>query len=334
MTHPLARTRQEAHLFIDLTPCACGDRRLATAGEPVTLPDGNPGRRYAGRCPTCGRDREFVFAMPAVPEDSTSTRQIVYGYGTRPSRLLGPGQWLWAAEQYAEAVPRDPEHLTGEARATARTWLMAAVAAVREAAKFLPDGADRLPPGDVPAGRDPDDFTRQRLIDRRLGYERRLRALPGDPPPPRDPEQVRRQLARNRAVEAWAARHGLADPVIGAGTAEQNREIDRELRRMDGLDPETGLDRDSAAAGFAAFRQFIDDLEIALAADVPARDLRIGTALAAYQAWLDRLRISDGPWRDALWAGDIWQTPDTDLPPAAAVWEMVEAARSAVRSLG
>ncbi|GIF04476.1 hypothetical protein [Actinoplanes siamensis] len=338
MTYPLARTRQEAHLHIDLTPCECGDRRLVTAGEAVTLPDGTPGRRYAGRCPGCGRDRLFVFRVPEVPEDSAGAREIVYGRGTRPSELLDPGQWLWAAEQYADAVPANPGHLAGEPRATARTWLMAAVAALREAVKFIPDGADRVPaeafrsaPGRDRYVREPAAFTRQRLVDLRLGVERRLRALRDAPAAP-DPDAVRRQAAESRAVEAWARRHGLERAALGAGTAEQNREIERELRALNGQDPETGLGRAGPRGGFAAFRQLISGLEAELAGDVPQRDLRIGLALAAYQAWLERHRIDDTAWRDRLWTGSVvWDLTDADLPPAGAVWEMVAAARAAAR---
>ncbi|WP_436522294.1 hypothetical protein [Actinoplanes sp. HUAS TT8] len=332
MTWKLARTRQEAHLYLDLTPCECGDRRLVTAGEAITLPDGTPGRRYAGTCPACGRDREFVFRVPEIAEDSENPAKIVYGRLTRPSELLDPGQWLWAAEQYADAVPANPGHLTGEAREIARTWMTAAVAALREAVKFIPPGEEQVPEPAFFNGppQDRTTFTRRWLVDRRLGFERRLRTLQ-DAPPPRDPEITRRQIEENRLVEAWARRHGLASARLGAGTKEQNHELALELRALRGQDPETGLQLSSARGGLAAFRELISTYEADLARNVPERDLRIGLALAAYEAWLQRLRIDDRPWREGLWTGGVWDVPDDALPPAAAVWEMVGAAREMSR---
>ncbi|GAA4599544.1 hypothetical protein BJY16_003114 [Actinoplanes octamycinicus] len=351
MTEPLARTRQEAHLFIDLTPCECGDRRLATAGEAITLPDGAPGRRYAGRCPGCGRDRLFVFRVPERAEDADDPAEIVYGRGDRTSELLDPGQWLWVAEQYADAVPGNPGYLTGEPRATARTWLTAAVAALREAEKFLPAGAERVPEQALRTAasreryaREPHAFDRERLAALRSRFERRRGTLL-DPPAPDEParapdepaatttspERIRRIVAENRAVEQWAQRHDLDAATPGAGSPEQNREIERELRTMRGDDPETGLPLETPIGALAAFRQLIGDLEAEFAGRVAERDLRIGLALAAYQAWLARLRQDDDEWREQLWADEIWDVPQDVLPPAGSAWEMVRAARSAIR---
>lgn len=326
----LARTRQEAHLYLDLTPCECGDRRLATAGEAITLDDGTPGRRYAGTCQGCGREREFVFRVPDVSEDSADPAEIVYGRGERPSELLDPGQWWWAAEQYADAVPANPGHLAGEPRATARTWLTAAVAALREAAKFLPPDAEQVPDQAFFSGPAPRPLTRRGLAERREGLERRLSTL-RDAPPPRNPATVNRQVEENRLVEAWARRHDLAEARPGAGTAEQNHELTLELRRLRGEDPETGLRLTSARAGLAAFRELISTFEAELANDIPQRDLRIGMALAAYEAWLQRLRVDDSAWREELSTGRVWDLPRDQLPPAPAVWEMVLAAREMSR---
>ncbi len=275
--------------------------------------------------------------MPEVAEDSENPATIVYGRSTRPSELLDPGQWLWAGEQYADAVPANPGFLEGEPRAIARTWMTAAVAALREAVKFIPPGEERVPEpaffsalGRDRLAREPQVFTRRHLVDLRLGFERRLRTLQDVPPPP-DPGVVRRQIEENRLVEAWARRHDLDEARLGAGTAEQNHELALELRAFRNEDPETGLRLGSARAGLAAFRELISTFEAELAGDLGMRDLRIGMALAAYEAWLQRLRIDDSPWRDGLWTGRVWDVPDDALPPAAAVWEMVGAAREMSR---
>jgi hypothetical protein len=171
VTVPLARTSQEAHLCIDLTPCSCGETRFPRSGVLIDLPGGEPARRYSGECPGCGAEREFLFRLPAVPEDVTSDDEIVYGLGTRPSELIDPGQWLWAADRYAAAVPADPERLDGDARRLARTRLQAAVAALEEVAKFIPEDAGSVPasafwttPGRAEFARASGRFDRARLV--------------------------------------------------------------------------------------------------------------------------------------------------------------------------
>jgi hypothetical protein len=123
----LARTPLEAHLYVDLRPCDCGETRFERAATVVQLPDGDLGRRYAGDCAGCGRAREFVFRLP----DEPLAEPAGFG-GSEPSHLLDPGEWLWVAERFA-----------------AGGRLAAAADAVEEVLKFAPPGAVEVPGGAV-----------------------------------------------------------------------------------------------------------------------------------------------------------------------------------------
>ncbi len=142
MTVPLARTPAEAHLYMDISPCACGETQLAR--DSTLLASGDDMlRQYAGACPRCGAAREFLFRLPAMPTPSSPGR-VSFG-GDEPSELLDPGQWLWVAEAYADLHPADPaDFAPGEAQ-RARADLEYALAAVDEVVKFVPAGAQAVP---------------------------------------------------------------------------------------------------------------------------------------------------------------------------------------------
>ncbi|MFI0484945.1 hypothetical protein [Actinomadura sp. 9N215] len=119
----LARTTTEAHLYMDLRPCLCGEHRfprrsfLAVAGE-------NLAGCYSGSCAGCGRQRAFGFRLPPGGRPGMAAG-LPFG-GSEPSRLLDPGEWLTVADD-----PAVPAAL--------------AVAALDEALKFVPPGADAVP---------------------------------------------------------------------------------------------------------------------------------------------------------------------------------------------
>ncbi|WP_233563211.1 hypothetical protein [Micromonospora musae] len=176
-----ARSANEAHLYMDLHPCGCGEGRFPRASTILALPDGELARRYAGSCERCGTAREFLFRLPAEPESA----EAGFRYGAaEPSALIDAGEWLWVAEGHARGVPAGAERLPEADRRRCRTRLTAAVAAVDEALKFVPAGGGRVPFTAVwsPLGRsvyqrEPGRFRASRLTAVRSAYDTALRRL-------------------------------------------------------------------------------------------------------------------------------------------------------------
>jgi len=123
-----ARTNAEAHLYMDLRPCSCGEAQFDRHSSVIT-DDGVLCSRYAGRCAGCGQPREFVFELPETFRPIASD-EVEFG-GSDPSRLLDPGEWMVVALDRAKRGTRGD-------LAIART-------AVEEVMKFMPDGAERVP---------------------------------------------------------------------------------------------------------------------------------------------------------------------------------------------
>jgi hypothetical protein len=140
----LARTSAEAHLYMELHPCPnCGESEFHPV-DSVIVVDDDLASRYAGPCPRCGRPREFTFR---IPEEVLFPADDEPAFGdARPSELLDAGEWLWLADVIAQSVPAEPgEDMTADDRRQALIDLRTAAAAVAEAAKFVPPGADRVP---------------------------------------------------------------------------------------------------------------------------------------------------------------------------------------------
>lgn len=123
-----ARSNAEAHLFMDLNPCGCGDRVFDRKSAVVEC-GAVLCSEYIGPCRTCGAIRTFVFALPDEILRPVPGR-FEYG-GADPSRLLDPGEWMAVADEHAKRNP-----------GTARD-LAVACAAIDEILKFIPIGADR-----------------------------------------------------------------------------------------------------------------------------------------------------------------------------------------------
>lgn len=164
----VARTRDEAHLFLDLHPCeTCGSVDM-TWQNALTNTTGELLSRYWGTCPGCATEREFLFALPereVIPEGYPT-----FG-GEEPSQLLDAGEWLWVAELTASNVPPDD---SGQA-------LAIAIASIEEAVKFIPPGEDEVPEAAFWSDRgrrvrdaDPARFRRDRLIVVRDTYREGL----------------------------------------------------------------------------------------------------------------------------------------------------------------
>lgn len=165
---PLARTQDEAVLYMDLHRCPrCGAQQ--TRWEPGALVDagGALARRYTGDCGSCGEHREFVFRVPDTIPARPAGARVHYG-GDTPSELIDPGQWLGMSDPYAEEAHAARER--GDA-ALARSHAELAAAFVGEALKFVPAGAPAVPEAAIwsTAGRriyaaGPERFTRRRLL--------------------------------------------------------------------------------------------------------------------------------------------------------------------------
>jgi hypothetical protein len=176
VTPPLARTNEEAHLFLELHPCPCGESDFEPTSALTQVGD-DWICRYSGECVACGRPRAYEFRQPAeivVPDET------VWAEGDRPSELLDAGEWLWVADIYAS---RSTEHtnLSEAARRQLRTDLLAARAAVLEVFKFLPTGAGEVPAaafwserGRAVRDAEPGRFGRLRLEAARTAYDRML----------------------------------------------------------------------------------------------------------------------------------------------------------------
>lgn len=175
MPFAVARSRDEAHLFLDLHPCdACGS--VDTTWEHGLMAvEGALASRYAGICAGCGAAREHLFGLP---EREVVPKSFPTFGGTEPSELLDAGEWLWVAERTAQAVTSDDP-------AESRRVLAIATAAVEEVVKFIAPGEDEVPAhafwsdlGRRERDAEPARFTLDRLLEMRRHYREQMRRYP------------------------------------------------------------------------------------------------------------------------------------------------------------
>jgi hypothetical protein len=166
MAFAVARTRDEAQLYLELHPCPdCGS--IETPWEHALIEvDGELTISYAGICPGCDAEREYLFGLPA--QETRVDGWPTFG-GPEPSEVLDAGQWLAVADRAAAGVPADPVE-AGRVLAVAR-------AAVDEVIKFVPAGADAVPEDEfwTPEGQavrdaEPERFRLDRLLVVRDAY--------------------------------------------------------------------------------------------------------------------------------------------------------------------
>ena len=159
----LARTRDEAQLFLDLRPCErCGSTDMTWESALVFI-DGRAARSWFATCPACGLDRKFTFWAPDPRTLPSRADGVAFG-GPEPSELLDAGEWLWVADLTASRVPVNDDR---------RAWrqLAIATAAMDEILKFVPDGATEVPDsafwsprGQRVRSEEPGRFDRERLL--------------------------------------------------------------------------------------------------------------------------------------------------------------------------
>lgn len=150
----VARSLEEARLYLDLHPHECG---YAGRFEPEFALDRRDDRLVAvfeGACAGCSQQRRAEFAVPEA---------AVEGYGAdEPSRILDAGEFLWASDRAAEQASA----VAGSDPASARAALDVAIAALREVLKFGPvTSAEQLGSelGRQTYDANPDRFTADRL---------------------------------------------------------------------------------------------------------------------------------------------------------------------------
>jgi hypothetical protein len=183
MPYAIARTRDEAHLFLDLHPCdECGSVDTIWDSA-LVLAEGELANRYTGTCAGCGTGREFWFGLPE--REVLPAGYPTFG-GPEPSQLLDAGQWRWVAELTGGDLPEDDP-------AEARRSLSIARAAVEEVMKFIPPGGDTVPAGAFwsEQGRqayeaEPSRFTLDRLLAARIHYREQAKRLPEEKASERD----------------------------------------------------------------------------------------------------------------------------------------------------
>lgn len=125
---------------MDLHGCdGCGAVDASWA-ESLVDRDGAPARRYHAGCAGCGREREFVFALPERPTPPAPGARVTFGAAESTSALFDAGDWVAVADMMALAagLPGVSAEEAGESRDIA-------VACLDEALKFVPPDAERVP---------------------------------------------------------------------------------------------------------------------------------------------------------------------------------------------
>jgi hypothetical protein len=166
-SYAIARTRDEVLLYLDLHPCPdCGTAETSWE-DGITQLDGELVIRYAGSCPGCDAEREYLFGMP---QRETPGAFPNFG-GPEASELLDAGQWLAVSDYAASSVAVDDRSVAAqEVMAIAR-------AAVEEVVKFVPPGEDVVPDdafwtddGQAVRAAEPGRFRLERLLVVRDSY--------------------------------------------------------------------------------------------------------------------------------------------------------------------
>jgi hypothetical protein len=134
MAFAVARTRDEAQLYLELHPCPDCESLDTAWEQSLVEEDGELAISYAGICAGCQAERVYLFGRPA--REARVQGWPTFG-GPEPSELLDAGQWLEVADQAASTVP-------GEPLEPGRV-LSVAGAAVDEVIKFIPAGQDAVP---------------------------------------------------------------------------------------------------------------------------------------------------------------------------------------------
>jgi hypothetical protein len=225
VTRLYARSNAEAHLYMDLRPCGCGDIEFARRSA-VTDDGGVLCSRYDGPCRSCGAQRSFLFELP---ETIRPIREGTVDFGgDDPSRLLDPGEWLAVADYFAKLDPGTSDDLD------------IAAAAVAEVLKFIPRDAERVPDeafrtdrGRAVRDLEPGRFRRPRL-EAVLGAYRELLAKHRAPPAPAvrlDDQPVAALI--DALATALARQHGFTSDELRRRVSDLTGQLTSVARRFE-----------------------------------------------------------------------------------------------------
>lgn len=149
---------------MELHPCPCGAETFDWSRHWLADRDGTVVSVYEGVCDGCGGQRRFEFEMTG-----DEVAFPAFG-GASPSQIIDPGEFFAYSQRLAAAVPGDPAAVRADLLDDTYDMALSAVAALDEVLKFVPVGADAVPPtalrsdsGRVLHAGEPDLFTTRRL---------------------------------------------------------------------------------------------------------------------------------------------------------------------------
>src|SRR5687768_12720360 len=137
----VARSATESRLYMDLHPCACGETGFDWSQHERRQHGETTSDVYEGRCAGCDLERRFEFVVDPEPLPEPTALG-----GRSPSTIIDPAEFLTVAQQLADAVPADPRDVPEEYFDDAYAAIELAAAATDEVLKFIPPGADAVPP--------------------------------------------------------------------------------------------------------------------------------------------------------------------------------------------
>ena len=135
------RSIHELELYMELHPCTCGSNDASRFVLSVETSETGIVRRYEGRCPGCGEIRTFEFETPELWPDLPP---YAFG-GSETSSIVGPGEFMLAADASEKRIAEDPASLTPDEFFLIVNEPPRAAALLDEVLKFIPPGCASVP---------------------------------------------------------------------------------------------------------------------------------------------------------------------------------------------
>ncbi|MFD9892431.1 hypothetical protein ACFWY9_24070 [Amycolatopsis sp. NPDC059027] len=221
-----SRSVDEQHAYMGVHPCDCGDDTVEVWSGGAVHGVTRTERTYTWACPACGAPRRFDFY---TLKERRARADQPYGEGL--SEILDPGEWLVVGGAFADlAADRS------RSRQDRRHGRWLAPAAIEEALKFIPPGADEVPRsaftseiGKVVRLVRPDWFHRDALLHR-IKVFAKGRVVAEDTPWPGKATRRRQELLTSltQRLEEAAGRGSDHSAVLAPEAVAEAREL-REL---------------------------------------------------------------------------------------------------------